>query len=58
MYRFHCTVCGKMKRVQHVPRIISNQDSTNVSLRIGVCDKHALPVTKTRPGSIKAKVGA
>lgn len=41
MKRFFCATCGKMKRVQQWPTIISHVNSLDPTLRVGECNYHA-----------------
>ncbi len=40
MKRFYCTVCKKIKRVQNLPRGVS-EAITNPQDRTGQCNRHA-----------------
>ena len=40
MFRFFCRKCNKIKRVQHSPIRIDNQDAVNPEERIGECNYH------------------
>jgi hypothetical protein len=54
MNRFYCTVCNKMKRVQHYPSNVVNVDSDSPSLRRGECAWHSDPQYFTRARKVKA----
>ena len=40
MQRFFCTICGKVKRVQHLPGNVENPYSELVEMRKGECASH------------------
>src|SRR6187399_2439968 len=40
MQRFFCTICGKVKRVQHLPGNVVNPYSELVEMRKGECASH------------------
>lgn len=41
MQRFYCTVCKKVKRVQHIPNNVFNPAAPLPEDRIGECNRHA-----------------
>ncbi len=41
MFRFYCTTCKLVKRVQHIPKIIKDESLGNPTDRIGICDIHS-----------------
>jgi len=40
MKRFFCTTCRKVKRVRVWPRILVNSHLTDITLRLGKCNRH------------------
>lgn len=63
MFRFFCSQCKCVKRVQHIPIIIDNQSDDNPTNRIGICDYHSKPKqvkiiksNKVEPSSIPISV--
>ena len=45
--RFFCTICGRVKRVRHLPSIIQSPDAVTPAVRKGQCDRHfARPMTR------------
>lgn len=48
MFRFFCSECKSVRRVQKIPTIIENQNTNIPANRIGICDFHSRPkVIKT-----------
>lgn len=41
MFRFFCTTCHSIKRVQHKPNVIRDESLGNPTDRIGICDSHS-----------------
>lgn len=41
MFRFFCTTCKSVKRVQNKPNVIKNESLGNPTDRIGICDSHS-----------------
>ena len=40
MKRFFCTICNKIKRVQHLPHNVENAFATMPEERVGQCNRH------------------
>jgi len=40
MQRFFCTICGKVKRVQHLPSNVVDAYSDTPEMRKGTCNSH------------------
>jgi len=59
MQRFFCTICGRVKRVQHLPHGV-DIFQTKLSLRTGECRKHNEPIgaATPRPVYVKHRVSA
>ena len=51
MKRFYCTVCNKVKRVQHWPDDVQAYTSVNVFDRMGSCNWHSMGA---RPAQMKS----
>ena len=41
MFRFYCSECKSVKRVQHIPKVIKDESLGNPTDRIGICDSHS-----------------
>lgn len=41
MFRFYCSECKSVKRVQHKPNVIKDESLDNPTDRIGICDSHS-----------------
>jgi hypothetical protein len=56
MQRFYCTVCKKIKRVQHLPNNVQNPMAPMPQDRVGECRRHANTNVYTRSERLNRKV--
>lgn len=53
MQRFYCTICQRVKRVQHLPASVIFPTSTSPRQRIGQCRWHGASSRVIRPRAVR-----